>query len=122
MKILRPLIVVAACIGWGYTAEAAECYITEFAELAADELGNELQLANLSDATAEQNVTYTTSAASAAMNASTRYVRIICDAKAHFAVGSSPTATSSNTYVTADTAEYFAINPGEQIAFYDGTS
>lgn len=114
--------VAAVMLLIGSQAFAANCYVLEFNELARDQWSNRMDLANLSTALAEQKVTYTTSTQSAAFNASTRYLRVICDATAHFNVEEDPTAAATNSYVTADVAEYFAVNPGDKIAFYDGSS
>lgn len=70
----------------------------------------------------EQSVTFTTSAASAAFHERTKVIRVIADAKAHLSFGASPTATASNRYIAADSAEYFQIIPGQKVAAYDGTS
>jgi hypothetical protein len=71
-------------------------------------------------------VTYTTSTQSAAfgLNPRIKFIRVICDAKAHFVVGTNPTATANSPYVAADVAEYFGLALGGtwKIAFYDGSS
>ena len=72
-------------------------------------------------ATATQSVTYTTATASSAFNAKTKFVRIIADAKVHFAFGGAA-ATASSPYIAADTPEYFGVDKGITVSFYDGSS
>lgn len=72
--------------------------------------------------TANNNVTYTTSAQSSAFNAGTNLVRIMTEVDVYIAFGSNPTATTSDIKMLADTAEYFAVSPGDKVAAYDGTS
>ena len=102
-------------------AFGATCKISEYDNLVIDASGRTVPVA-AEPARAEQTVTYTTSTASAAFAAQTKFIRIICDAKAHFKVGGSPTATASSPYLAADTAEYCGVRRNLQIAFYDGSS
>jgi hypothetical protein len=76
---------------------------------------------------AQQEISYTTSAASAAFNANTRAIRIkMLDADGYVEFGdghSDPTATTSSAiHMEAGDYEYFAVNPGTKVAIYDGTS
>lgn len=60
---------------------------------------------------------YTTSAAiDNAVGSQTRVVRVVTTTAAHIAFGAAPTATTSDVYMPAGVAEYFAITPGEKIA------
>lgn len=119
MKRLAVLIVLLFAI----PAFGGTCFISEYGYLVQDSAGRIVPVA-AEPALAEQKVTYTTSTASNAFNAQTRFIRIICDAKAHFKVAASPTATANNTYVSTDASEYFGIafNVSMKIAFYDGSS
>jgi hypothetical protein len=59
----------------------------------------------------------TSSAQTAATNASTEYVRLIADTNGVFvAFGSNPTATTSSTYLAANNEEIFKIDGGMKIA------
>ena len=102
-------------------AFGATCKISEYVRLVSDPAGRDVPVAQ-EPAPVEQNITYTTTTASAAFNAATRFVRIVCDAKAHFKVAAAPTATATSPYLPADTPEYFGVIAGQKIAFYDGSS
>ncbi len=71
---------------------------------------------------ATQAVTYTTSVQSVAFADDTNVIRVIADADVYLAFGASPTADANSIRVPADTVEYFAVQPGEEVACYDGTS
>jgi hypothetical protein len=102
---------------------AATCKISEYSNMAVDEGGRVVPVAQ-EPAVAVQEVTYTTSAQSSAFNASTRFIRIVCDAKAHFEFGTNPTAAATDPYLAPDAPEYFAVPRGSayEVAFYDGSS
>ena len=74
----------------------------------------------LEPALAVQQVTFTTSTASAALSADTNFVRILCDGNAHMKVGQAPVATTGDTPLRADVAEYFGVSPEYTIAFVTG--
>lgn len=101
----------------------ATCKISEYSDIISDAQGNTVSVAN-EPAITTQSVTYTTSSQSAALNSNTRFIRIVCDAKAHFVVGTDPSADGDDPYLTADVPEYFGVFPHEvyKIAFYDGSS
>ncbi len=44
-------------------------------------------------------------------------LRIISTTACHYVLGSSPTATTSDSYLPADVVEYVSCRPGEKIAF-----
>ena len=69
-----------------------------------------------------QLFSYTTSTASAAFAADTNIVRIISDADVFLEFGAAPTALATAIKLPANTVEYFAVNPGDKVAAYDGTS
>lgn len=74
-------------------------------------------------ATASQSVTFTTSSQSAAFNAATRFIWVRADAAANIKGGKDPTATVSDVpQLQANTDYIFGVQPGDKIAFYDGTS
>lgn len=118
MKKLFILVCLMASPAFGAT-----CKISEYSRLVVDANNREVPVA-LEPAIAVQNITYTTSTQSAAFNSDTRFVRIVCDAKAHFEFGGNPTAAATDPYLAADTAEYFGLAGGSslEVAFYDGTT
>ena len=87
----------------------ANLYITEFRD-AVDGVP-------LAGPVAEQVVTFTTTTQSAALNGSTRLVRLMADANAHIAYGANPTATTSNMKVPANTAILLRVEPGQGLKF-----
>ena len=119
---MKKLLLIVICF-ISFPAFGATCFISEYISLVRDNTGQVVPVAREPGLT-DQSVTYTTSTASTAFNESTEFVRIICDAKAHYQFGSAPTATASDPYVAADASEYFGvIDVGtRQVAFYDGTS
>ena len=119
MKRLAVLIVLLLAV----PAFGATCKISEYGYLVQDSSGKIVPVA-AEPALATQTVTYTTSTASSAFNAQTRFIRIVCDAKAHFVVAASPTATANSPWVATNAPEYFGIsfNVSMKIAFYDGSS
>lgn len=104
-------------------AWAADCYVSEYANLVIDE-SNRLVPVAQEPAIAVQRVTYTTSTQSSAFNTRTRFIRIVCDAAAHFEFGTNPSATADNPYLPSNTPEYFGVPRGAsfEIAVYDGSS
>jgi len=97
----------------------AKLHITEFSNLQnAVGVGHAQESAQLPmlPPVAQQVVTFTTTTQSAALNASTRFVRLIADADCHIEVGADPTATTSNMRLQADTTEYFGVTAGHKIA------
>jgi hypothetical protein len=58
----------------------------------------------------------TTAAIDNAIGAGTWKVRVVVTAAAYIKIGVSPTATTSDVYMPADSPEYFSIRPGEKVA------
>lgn len=74
---------------------------------------------------ATQSVAYTGTAGtiSNAVGAQTYQVRVWCTSQAYIAFGASPTATTSDIPIPANTPEYFTITPGQKVsAVRDSTS
>jgi len=117
-KLLAVLLCMVALPAFGAT-----CKISEYSQQIEDDSGEVTPVAR-EPAVTVQTVTYTTTTQSTAFNNSTHFVRIVCDAKAHFEFGTNPTATANDPYVAADTVEYFGVTPGAsiEVAFYDGSS
>jgi len=100
----------------------ATAIISEYGETAKDTSGDNVAVAS-EPAIATQAVSFTTATASAALNGKTKFVRIVCDAKAHFAVAASPADPTANSpYLPANLPEYFGVRGGHKIKFYDGSS
>lgn len=101
---------------------AGTCTVTEFLRLPVDPTGYPMNIATLPPI-ASQRVTYTTSTASAVFDSTSNFIRIQCDATAHFVVGATPTATNAAPRIAAGGVEYFFLSTrGVKIAFYDGVS
>ena len=98
----------------------ATLHITEYTRLASVRPGGSAPVAQEPGVT--QLVTYTTTTASNAFAADTRFIRVIASAKAHLLFGVSPTAAASDPYIAADAPEYFGVKPSDQVAAYDGSS
>lgn len=100
----------------------ARAYISEYRNLVTDESGRIVPVPE--EPTVTQVVVYAASVQSAALQADTRYVRIISEAKAHFVFGLDPTADADAPYVPADVQEYFGVPRGAsyKVALYDGST
>jgi len=95
----------------------AALYITEYKELATDGNGHFVQ-AGLEPAIVQQTpvALSATSAQSAAFNASTHFIRVFSDTACFITFGTNPTAvTATQTPIAANTAEFFAIQPGTSL-------
>lgn len=92
-------------------AQAANLYISEYNALGVAS-GFIAQIANEPEVTT-QKVDYSGGvAASAAFNANTAYVRVLCDTQCAVkfgAAGATPTATTASKLLPALTPEYFAV-------------
>lgn len=114
----RLLILAAALVS--LQASAADCYITEYADVIRTESGQVMPVSAAIVAT--QRVTYTTTTQSAAFNERTIYIRLVCDSAAHFTFGTNPSADADDPYIPANAPEYFGVPSGYEIAVYDGSS
>lgn len=65
-----------------------------------------------------QSVAYTGTAGTitTAFGTGTQKVRVVTTSAAYIKISSSPTATSSDVYMPADSPEYFTVNPGEKVS------
>ena len=100
----------------------ATLLITEFDEVAYVSARQTVVPVGIVPPIAEQSVTYTTSAQSAAFNASTRFIRVIADADAHLSFGTNPTATASTQLIPANTEIWRMVAAGHKVSVYDGSS
>lgn len=61
-----------------------------------------------------------------AVGAQIKLIRVVSTTNCHLAIGSAPTATTSDLFLVANREEYFWIHPGEKVAFIrnsaDGTA
>jgi hypothetical protein len=102
-------------------AQAASCYIREYKTIStinvqtaqiAPEPGFDQTPIPLSG----------TSTPSSSFQASTHVVRLFCGASASFVFGQSPTATTSSAPIAGAAPEYFAVIPGQAVAFISNAS
>lgn len=70
------------------------------------------QVLPLHEVTVQAISTSGTSAQSAALQATTRFVRLAPSTAVHIATGTDPTASSATTYMPAGTVETFEVQPG----------
>jgi hypothetical protein len=97
----------------------AKAYITEYAEPMQFEA--ESLAVGKEPGIAYQQVSFTTSTQSSAFNAKTKFIRVHVDAICSFKISSNPTAVTTESRMAASTTEYFAVNPGDIIAFVTNT-
>jgi hypothetical protein len=100
---------------WTSSASAAQrVWITEFAGLGNVSGGGQAQIANM-PAVARQQVDVTGGVqSSAAFNASTRYIRVVCEVQC--AVRGDGTAAATDTLLPAYFPEYFGVVAGSTIS------
>ena len=106
---------------WGSNL-MAKLHITEFSAIPLAPDGKPLWLANISRKVAQQVVTYTTTTQSQAFKARTSFIRVYSDAKAFLQFSSDPVATIADMPLAANSPEYFAVDRGDKVAAYDGSS
>ena len=98
-------------------AVAGTVYITEYNSILIGPQGAQSQV-TLEPPLADQTITSSgVSAASAAVNAQTRIVRITTDSIVCVVSGTAPTATTGKRRMAADTVEYFAVPLGQSWKF-----
>ena len=122
--MLKTLFCAALLAAIANPAFAASCKISEYRAVGKDGPGNVIA-APLEPPVTTQTVSYTTATASSAFNSATNFLRVVCDAKAHYRVTTAGTAaTATDPFVPANLPEFFAVNPNlsYRISFYDGTS
>lgn len=116
MKIIRFL--AAACLCFLATnAFAAKCYVKEYSDIAQTVRGA-AQIAAEPALVDQTAVDFTAGhAESVAFNASTRFIRVWCDAQASYLVGAAPIATNAMSPLSASLPEYFAVTASQKISF-----
>lgn len=119
---MRKLILAACCfLLLGSAAHASNCYIREYT-VPGITRGLVVQIAQEGGADQTPVAIGASSAASSAFKSSTNLVRIVCGASVSFNFGASPTATTSNSFIPANLPEYFAVIPGQSVAFISNAS
>lgn len=93
-------------------------FITEFQFLPRDAKPpyHPMQLANLGAVVRNQALAIGGSSTPGVPMMGTNYVRVIASAACYIKAGSSPTATTADTYLAAGVPEYFAVKPGHVLA------
>ena len=115
-KLLAILLCVVSAPVW-----AVDCVVSQYGNLQEALDGTEVQVSGQPTTNSLKITFTTTSTASAEFAAQTRYIGIICTAKAHFEVAASPVATTNQTWVPADTLLYLGVwRRGLKIAFIQG--
>lgn len=94
----------------------ANLWITELRTMPIDCNGKTVEAALLPAITTQKVTISGTSAQSAALNADTKFVRVMADANCCILAAADPTATTSNLPLTAEGAEYFGVFAGQKIA------
>lgn len=103
-------------------AQAATLYISEFANGVSTIASQEAQIFP-QPAITDQTVAITASSVqSAAFNSKTHAIMVECDADCSIAIGSNPTATTSNFLMGDGLPYFFAVGPGQKIAVISNTS
>lgn len=92
----------------------ATAWISEYASLPPGV--NEAQIAG-EPPIVSQTVTFTTTVASNAFSAVTRFIQFETSADAHYLVGANPSATTSHMKYVAGKGYFCAVQPGQKIAF-----
>lgn len=63
------------------------------------------------------SISGTSAAISTATAKATKVIRVVSTTNCHYKLGSSPTATTSDSYLPAGVIEYLAVIGGQKIAF-----
>lgn len=92
-------------------------YVSEYVSLAQAQTG--IAMCGQEPCLVDQAVTFTTTTASSAFNAQTKFVRVTSDADCHIEFGTAPEATTSNKKMVAGQAEYFGVSGGHKVAAVD---
>lgn len=114
--MLRKLILAGFLALLAGPALAANAYISEFAALGRTSSGTATaQIATL-PSNADQKLDYSGGVqTSAAFNAKTFFIRVLCDSPCSVR-GDGTAATTSNMRLPTDGVEYFAVQPGATIS------
>lgn len=115
---MKKLLLLLAFLAPGLS-QAADCFVSSYGYIGTAKDGKVMQVPVEPPLFSEKVTFTTTSVASTAFPAGTSLVGIVCNnSVTYFAVGSSPTATTSSHYLAADQWFYFAVSSnGLQVAF-----
>lgn len=103
-------------------AMAATCVVSQFGTITRASNGADVQVTGAPTAD-DEPVDYDAATQSDVFNSNTRYIGIVCDAKAHFTIAEDPTADEDNFWVAPDQPLFLGVwAPGLRISFYDGTT
>jgi hypothetical protein len=109
--MLRPLMVAFLALFATQATAASKLYISEYAAVGVAQ-GTVAQVA-AEPILANQLVDFSGGvASSAAFNAATSYVRVVCDTQCAVLFGTAPTALTSSKLLPALLPEYFAVPKG----------
>ena len=92
----------------------------EIAQFTGAQSDNQMQVAKSQNGI--EKLTYTSNAASAAMNEDTKMVRLISDAAVYLTFNGVAATVANGIRLPADTVEYFGVEKGQVINAYDGTT
>lgn len=108
-------LLVALFLGYSVCGHAATCYIEEYTALSPIVVNYQAATA---PGVAKQTVAIGgSSTQSAAFSATTRLIRLECDATASVEIGgTNPTATATSARFSAGVPEYFMVSPGDKLA------
>ena len=92
-------------------------FVKEYERMAKDAQGNLVPVGDESGFTLDHSpLTISSSSATAAFNNKTRFILVKGDEDFHFAVGSSPTATTNHMHVDAGVMLFLGVKPGQKLA------
>jgi hypothetical protein len=93
-------------------------YVAELSSLGFDASGQNIMAPQMPPAVEQTVAIGGSSAASAAFGGTTRFVQLHCDAicSIAFAVGGTPTATTSNQRMAANETRFYTVSPAMKVA------
>lgn len=120
---MKKLLLAILLTAFAAPAWAVDCHISQYVNIAMATDGKELPAGSEPVAAATLKVTFTTtSVQSSTFTAGISFIRVVCTAKAHFEIGTNPTASNVDPFIPANTVEFFGISiANAKIAFQDGT-
>lgn len=98
----------------------SKLWITEFQSVGPANSGVKAQIAQHPPVAIQAPIVLGASTQSAAFNAATTFVRLRCDAICHYVVGVNPTATTNDTPLDPNNAEYIGVHAGMRLAVIAG--
>ncbi|EJN15695.1 hypothetical protein PMI42_00712 [Bradyrhizobium sp. YR681] len=118
MKAIRFALALACALPAGQALAASTCNVKEYNAVGYSWDHIALQVAQEPALTDQSPVDFTSGEAkSAAFNASTSLIEIICNAQAAYLIGANPTATANNSWVPAGVSKFIGVKPSDKISF-----